>query len=153
ASAMGGAVAADAADFSGNYYNPAALAGARGPSLSVGYVYAWNHLAMNGQDNGVANVHGIVGGLAIPGSFFKVPFAFGIGLYMPDAGISQVRALHQETPRWALYDGRSSIIFIAANLAVSPVRGVEIGGGVAFLAATKGAFGISGTADILHPYD
>ncbi len=45
ASAMGGAVAADATDFSGNYYNPAALVGARGPSLSIGYIYAWNHLA------------------------------------------------------------------------------------------------------------
>jgi long-chain fatty acid transport protein len=153
ATAMGGAVSADATDFSGNYYNPAALAGARGPSLSVGYVYAWNRLSINDLPNDVANVHGIVGGLAIPGTFFKVPFAFGVGLYMPDAGISRVKALRQETPRWALYDERASIIFIAANLAVRPIRWLEIGGGVAFLAATRGRFAISGTADILHPYD
>ena len=153
ATAMGGAVAADAADFSGNYYNPAALVGARGPSLSLGYVYAWNHLTTNGQDNAVANVHGIVGGLALPGTLLGVPFAFGVGLYLPDSGLSTITALRQETPRWALYDQRSSILFVAANLAVRPVRWLEVGGGVAFLAATKGTFQISGTADVLHPYD
>jgi long-chain fatty acid transport protein len=153
AAAMGGAVAADAADFSGNYYNPAALAGARGPSLSIGYTYAWNMLSTNGQDNGVPNVHGIVGGLALPGRIFGVPFAFGVGLYLPDTGISQITALRQETPRWVLYDGRASIIYIAANLAVRPLPWLEIGGGVGFLAATKGRFAISGTADLLNPFD
>jgi long-chain fatty acid transport protein len=149
---MGGAVAADAADFSGNYYNPAALVGARGPSLSIGYVYAWNHLSMNGQDSGVANVHGVVGGLALPGKLFGVPFAFGVGLYLPDAGLSQVTALHQETPRWALYDERASIVYIAANLAVRPVSWLEVGGGVGFLAATRGTFTITGTADLQNNY-
>jgi long-chain fatty acid transport protein len=151
--ALGGAVAADATDFSGNYYNPAALVGARGPSLSVGYVYAWNHLSTDGQDNGVANVHGIVGGLALPGTFFGVPFAFGVGLYLPDAGLSRVKALQQQTPRWALYDERASIIYIAANLAVRPVSWLELGGGVAFLAATKGTFAISGTLKLLDTYN
>jgi long-subunit fatty acid transport protein len=153
ASAMGGAVAADAADFSGNYYNPAALVGARGPSLSIGYTYAWNHLETNGQDNGVAPVHGLAGGLALPGRLFGIPFAFGVGLYLPDTGISSVTALRQETPRWVLYDQRQSILFIAANLAVRPLSWLELGGGVAFLAATKGNFQIQGTANVLSPYD
>ena len=151
--AMGSAVAADAPDFSANYYNPAALVGARGPSLSIGYVYAWNHLAVNGQDNHVSNVHGIVGGLALPGKLLGIPFAFGLGLYLPDSGISRVKALRQETPRWALYDERASIVFLSASLAVRPVRWLELGGGVAFLASTRGRFEITGTADILHPYD
>ena len=151
--AMGSAVVADATDFSANYYNPAGLVGARGPSLSIGYVYAWNNLGINGQDNNVANVHGLVGGLALPGKIFNLPFAFGVALYMPDSGISRIKALRQETPRWALYDERASIIFLAANLAIRPVRWLEIGGGVAFLASTRGRFEITGTADILHPYD
>jgi len=151
--ALGGAVAADAADFSGNYYNPAAIVAAPGVSLAIGYVYAWNHLSINDRDTGVSNVHGIVGGLVAPGKILGVPFAFGVGTYMPDAGLSRIKALRQETPRWALYDERASIIFLAVNLAVRPVRWLEIGGGAAFLAATRGRFAISGTADILRPYD
>src|SRR5262249_53528618 len=83
--AMGGAMAADATDSPGNYYTPAALAGARDLSLSLGYPYAWNRLAIDGKDSGVSNVHGLVGGLALPGKLWGVPFAFGVGLYMPDA--------------------------------------------------------------------
>jgi long-chain fatty acid transport protein len=151
--AMAGAVTADASDFSGNYYNPAALVGARGPSLSIGYTHAWNKLRINDADNGVADVHGIVGGLIVPGTVFKIPFAFGVGTYMPDAGLSRIKALRQETPRWALYDERASIIFLATSLAVRPLPWLEVGGGVAFLAATKGTFAISGTADLLRPTD
>jgi long-chain fatty acid transport protein len=151
--ALGGAVAADASDFSGNYYNPAALASAEGPSLSVGYARAWNKLRINDLDNRVAGVHGLVGGLVVPGKVFDIPFAFGIGTYMPDAGLSRIKALRQETPRWALYDERASIIFLATSLAVRPLPWLELGGGVAFLAATKGTFAISGTADLLRPND
>ena len=151
--ALGGAVAADAPDFSANYYNPAGLVGARGLSLSLGYTYAANHLSINGADNKVSNVHGIVGGLAAPGKAFGVPFAFGLGVYIPDSGLSRIKALRQETPRWALYDERSSIIYISANIAIRPVSWLELGGGVTFLAATKGTFQISGVADVVHPYD
>ena len=72
---------------------------------------------------------------------------------MPDDGLSRVKALRQEVPRWELYDNRSSILFLAANLAVRPFKFLEIGGGLAFLAATRGRFEISGKADILAPYD
>ena len=153
AAALGGAVAADATDFSGNYYNPAALVGAKGVSLSVGYIHVENNLRINDRDNGVAPAHGIVGGIVAPGRLFGVPFAFGIGTYLPDAGLSRIKALRQETPRWALYDERASIVFLAANLAVRPLPWLDLGGGIAFLAATKGRFAISGTADVLHPYD
>lgn len=153
AAALGGAVAADATDFSGNYYNPAALVGAPGVSLSIGYIHVANDLHINDRDNAVAPAHGIVGGLVAPGKLFGVPFAFGIGTYLPDAGLSRIKALRQETPRWALYDERASIVFLAANVAVRPLPWLEIGGGVAFLAATQGRFAISGSADIVHTYD
>ncbi|HVY48365.1 MAG TPA: hypothetical protein VHB21_20900, partial [Minicystis sp.] len=151
--AMGGAVAADVHDFSANYYDPAGLVGARGVELSIGYTYAANRLAVDGRDNHVADVHGLVGGLVAPGKVLGIPFAFGIGTYLPDAGLSRVKALRQETPRWALYDERASILFLAANLAVRPLPWLEIGGGAAFLAATHGSFQISGKADVLKPYD
>jgi long-chain fatty acid transport protein len=152
-SAMGGAVVADATDFSANYYNPAGLASAPGVEISIGYMYAWNHLRINDRDTGVAPVHGLVGGLVAPGELFGVPFAFGIAVHMPDDGLSRVKALRQEVPRWEIYDNRASTLFLATNLAVRPFPFLEIGGGLAFLAATRGRFEISGTADILAPYD
>jgi len=153
AAAMGGAVAADAADFSGNYYNPAALVAAPGISLSIGYTYAANNLRINDRDNDVANVHGLVGGLVAPGKILGVPFALGVGTYIPDAGLSRIKSLRQETPRWALYDERAAILFLSTNLAIRPLPWLELGGGLTFLAATTGRFAISGTADVLKPYD
>ncbi|AUX43239.1 uncharacterized protein SOCE26_046830 [Sorangium cellulosum] len=151
--AMGGALAADATDFSAGYYNPAGLAGATGLGLSIGYAYASNHLRANDRDTGARDVHGIVGGLVAPGEVLGVPFAFGLAMYLPDDGLSRIKAIRQETPRWELYDDRLSILFLAANVAVRPLPYLEIGGGVAFLASTRGRFSVTGRADALSPYD
>ena len=94
--AMGNAAAADARGVSANYYNPANLARSRGLELSIGYFRADHSLAMNGQDNGVDPVKGINGGLVVPGNLFTIPFAFGLGVHLPDDRISRVRALRQE---------------------------------------------------------
>ncbi|MBK8258936.1 MAG: outer membrane protein transport protein [Polyangiaceae bacterium] len=151
--AMGSAVAADSTDFSANYYNPAGIVGSRNVSLSLAYFGADNQLTMNGKDNNVLDPHGLLGGLVVPGKLFGIPFAFGIATYIPDDGLSRIKALRQETPRWELYNDRASIVFIAANLAVRVFDIVEIGGGVAFLATTRGEFGIRGEAILARPYE
>lgn len=152
-SAMAGAVAADASDFSAGYYNPAGLASATGPEISIGYTYNSNHLRINDRDTGVDSVHGLVGGLVVPGQIRGIPFAFGVSVHMPDDGLSRIRAIKQEVPRWELYDTRQSLLYLAANLAVRPLPFLEIGGGITFLAATRGRFAIRGTANALSPYD
>lgn len=151
--AMGGALVADATDFSASYYNPAGLAGATGLGLSIGYAYASNHLRANGRDSGVRDVHGISGGLVAPGEVLGVPFAFGLATFLPDDGLSRITAIRQETPRWELYDDRLSVLYLAASVAVRPLPFLEIGGGVAFLASTRGRFSVTGRADALSPYD
>lgn len=150
-SAMAGAVTADPSDFSASYYNPAALAAARGVELSIGYTFNANHLRINDLDTNVDDVRGVVVGIVAPGELFEIPFAFGIASHIPDDGLSRVTALRQEVPRWELYDHRAAVLFLAANLAVRPAPWLELGGGVAFLAATRGRFGIRGTADIIEP--
>lgn len=144
--ALGSAVSADVRDFSASYYNPSGLALARGLDLTAGYYYASHSLEMNGQDSRVDPVRGIVGGLVAPGSIGFLPFAFGIATFLPDDRLSRARASRQEDPRWVLYDNRTQLIFISANLAIRPVEWLSIGGGLTYLAATRGAFGISGTA-------
>jgi long-subunit fatty acid transport protein len=152
-SALGGAVAADAPDPSACFYNPAALVGAPGLGLSVGYMYADNRLRINGKDNDVVDVHGLMAGIVAPGKIGRLPFAFGIGTYMPDDGLSRIRALRQETPRWELYNDRPTILFLTAQVAIRPLPWLEIGAGLAFLAATRGRFGIRGEANVLRPFD
>lgn len=144
--ALGGAVSADVRDFSANYYNPSGLALARGLDLSAGYYYADHALEMNGKDSQVDPVRGIVGGLVAPGSIGFLPFAFGIATFLPDDRLSRARASRQEDPRWVLYDNRTQLIFISANIAIRPFEWLAVGGGLTYLAATRGAFGITGTA-------
>ena len=149
--ALGGATSADVKDFSANYYNPAGLALAHGVELSLGYFRADHALEINGKDNHVDPVKGLVGGLVVPGKLLGIPFAFGLALHLPDDRISRVRALRQEQPRWELYDNRNQRLYLATNVAVSPFEWLQIGGGLSFMSSTEGRLDISGSADVTQP--
>jgi long-chain fatty acid transport protein len=151
--AMAGAVCADAHDFSAGYYNAAGLAEAPGIEVSAGYMFHDQRLQVNGLDNGVDDVHGLVTGVVAPGKIFGVPFAFGIGLHLPDSGISFIKARRQSTPRWELYDARQKLLYLEASAAVRPWPFLSVGGGLAYLSATRGRFGIRGTADAVSPFE
>ncbi len=153
AAGMGSAVAADTSGFDANYYNPAGLARARGLELSIGYFRASHYLKTNGHDNDVDPVKGLVGGLVAPGTIFGVPFAFGLAIHLPDDRISRVRALRQEVARWEMYDNRNQRLFLAANLAVSPVKWLQIGGGFSFMSSTEGKLDIGGLLNIFRSED
>lgn len=151
--AMGGAHAASVSDFSAGYYNPAALAAVPALSLSVGYFGLDETLRIDGKDVNVEDAHGVVFGLVAPGKIASIPFAFGLAAYLPDRGLSRIKALREGVPRWELYDTRPGVVFLSANLAVQPMEAFEIGGGMSFLAATEGSFRVTGTADLALPYD
>jgi long-chain fatty acid transport protein len=147
--ALSGAVSADVEDFSASYYNPAGLVRAPALRLDVGYLYATHRLRANGRDNHVDPAHGLVGGLVAPGRVFGLPFAFGLGLHLPDDRLSRSRSLPQSQPRWELYDNRVQLLFIAANLAVAPWPWLRIGAGLSFVSSTRGRLDIEG--DIAFP--
>jgi long-chain fatty acid transport protein len=149
--AMGGAVSASVRDFSASYYNPSGLALARGTDLSVGYVYVSQKLEINGHDSQVDPVRAIVGGIVAPGSIWTIPFAFGLAVHLPDDRLSRARSMRPEDPRWVLWDNRPQLLYLSANLAIRPVEWLAIGGGVSFLAATRGAFEVTGTAVLPQP--
>jgi Outer membrane protein transport protein (OMPP1/FadL/TodX) len=148
ATAMGGATAADSQDFSANYYNPAGLALARRMEISVGYVNVDQSLSIDGKDSGVDPVRAIVAGIVAPGTVAGIPFAFGFGLHLPDDRLSRVRALPEDQPRWELYDNRNQLLYLAANLAISPWPWLQIGGGASFLSSTTATLDISGQVNI-----
>ena len=148
--AMGGAVSADVTDFSASYYNPAGLARARGTDLSVGYMHAAHRLRMNGEDSRVDPVSGLTGGVVAPGLVLGMPFAFGLATHLGDNRISRARTFREDEPRWVLYDNRSQLLYLSTSVALRPWKFLALGGGVAFLAATRGSFGITGRA-VLPP--
>jgi long-chain fatty acid transport protein len=148
-SALEGAVSADVEDFSANYYNPAGLVRSNALRLDLGYLYATHALRTNDRDNHVDPVHGLVGGIVAPGSVFGLRFAFGLAIHIPDDRISRSRSLPQIQPRWELYDNSVQLIHITANLAISPVRWLRIGGGLSFVSSTRGRLDIYG--NIAYP--
>ena len=116
--------------------------------ISVGYVNVDQSLSIDGKDSGVDPVRAIVAGVVAPGTVAGIPFAFGFGLHLPDDRLSRVRALPQDQPRWELYDNRNQLLYLAANLAISPWPWLQIGGGASFLSSTTATLDISGQANI-----
>jgi long-chain fatty acid transport protein len=136
--AMAGAVTADAHDFSSGYYNPAGAAEAPGIEVGAGYMFNLQRLRVNGRDNQVDDVSGLVAGVVAPGELASIPFAFTIGVYLPDDGLSYINARRQGVPRWELYDTRAQLLYLEAALAVRPLEWLELGAGIAYLSATRG---------------
>jgi long-chain fatty acid transport protein len=119
--------------------------------ISVGYVNVDQNLQINGLSSGVDPVRAMVAGIVAPGKLVGIPFAFGFGLHLPDDRLSRVRALPQDEPRWELYDNRNQLLYLAANLAVSPWPWLQIGGGVSFVSSTDATLDISGQVNVYTP--
>lgn len=150
-SALANAGAANASGVPANYYNPASIGAAKRFEAMLGYSAAFHSLSVNGKSSEVDSVRGINGGLVVPGKFFSLPVAFGLSVHLPDERLSRVRAQRQEEPRWELYDNRNQRLVLSANLAFQPFEWLELGGGMSFMASTRGHLEISGAADIVKP--
>ncbi|MCG8555474.1 MAG: hypothetical protein MJD61_09345 [Proteobacteria bacterium] len=144
--ALGGAVSADVSDFSASYYNPAGLALAEGLEISLGAAAASYDLQLDGVKSEVDPVRGLVAGLVAPGRLANIPLAFGIATHIAGRQLSRTRTLTDERPFWPLYESRGRQVYFSANVAVRPMDRLVVGGGVAFLAATRGGFTVQGTA-------
>ncbi len=120
--ALAGGVSADVSDFTANYYNPAGLARARGPGIGIGYFRTDARITSQGQESSTGS-GGLTGGLVAPGRLFGRPVALGLGLHS---------------------------LYLAANVAVSPWDWLQIGGGLAFISATRARLNITGSADIFR---
>jgi len=146
---LGGAYGALADGFEANYYNPAGLATSGDLRLELGYLHISPRLFLSGADLEVDRVSGVLGGVTLPGEVFDRRFALSVGLYLPDARLTRIRALPERQPRFALYDNRPQRIVLTTSVAFEVVPDLLfLGAGLTYLSDTRGRLRVSGQVDI-----
>jgi long-chain fatty acid transport protein len=149
--AMSGAQVAAADDGSANYYNPALLARLDTIRIELGYQAALPALTVDGQDNDVDSSRGTDLDIAVPGHLAGARFTIGAMIFLPDQSLTRLRNQSAQKPRWALYDNLPQRIVFGANAAMSLGDRFAIGGGISFMAATKGAVSLKGLVGFPRP--
>ncbi len=145
AKGLGGAVAADARDYSANYYNPSSLAFIDSFQIGLGYTHTDLDLSHDGQPSKLPAARAWVVGLVAPGTIAGVPVAFGLGASLPVGHLSKNRTIREGDPYWVFYEGRLQLLYTSVNIAVRPLPWWSLGLGTATLTTTKGGFEVRGT--------
>lgn len=149
--AMAGAQVAAADDGTANYYNPAILARLETIRIELGYQVALPSLKIDDQDNGVDSSRGTAIDIAVPGTLAGARFTIGAMLFLPDQALTRLRNESAQKPRWALYDNLPQRLVFGANAAIAIGDRLAIGGGVSFMAATKGVVNLRGLVGFPRP--
>ncbi len=138
ASGLAGAVTADARGAAAAHANPAAVALAAHPEVTLGWGYGRAALTLNGRDAQLLDAHGTDLGLAIPIRWGRVTTAFGLALYLPDQFIARIQLIPATEPHFVLLDNDLHRIVVEPVLAIRPFPWLSIGGGVSLLADAAG---------------
>ena len=142
--AAGNAGAAEAADFSACFLDPAGLAFAARPSLALGYALADARISADHGAVELEHAGGAVVGLSVP---LDLPvawlprLAFGLALYAPPDVVVAIRGRPPQEPALPYYDR-------LARWLVLPSVALRLPGGVALGAALDVFAGIRGPLEI-----
>jgi len=149
--AMGGAQVAAANDGTANYYNPAILARLDTIRIEAGYQIASPALKVDDLDNAVDSSRGSVIDIAVPGQLAGTRFTIGAMIFLPDEALTRLRNESAQKPRWALYDNLPQRLVFGANAALAITDDLMIGGGISYMAATKGVVNLRGLVGFPRP--
>jgi len=132
AAAMGGAYTSLATDYTGNYYNPAALVFSKGASVGLGATFSSYSLYANGEKKDIDPFWGLTVGGVIPfRGMFENRTALGLLVFMADGSeLYNMTSLPQNTKKFIIEEDRPAHIQILANLSVRLAPGLSIGGGL-----------------------
>jgi long-chain fatty acid transport protein len=136
---------ADHDDAAAVLHNPAGLVRATGTTLSIGYDRHASSLEVDGAAAPLSTIQTFEIGLVVPGSLLDVPVAFGLLLALPDGRLSRLRQVEPTLPYFPLDDAGPRLVDLAVALAVRPLRALELGGGIGYVASLSGGFDVSGT--------
>ncbi len=144
AAAMGGAMTAEANDYSAVFYNPALLVDRT--DVNFGASFQFHRMVSNVQAKDLAkdldcancNMPDTVGtslGLVFPlGGKVKNHLAFGLGVYVPTAVLLRLNSPPATTPYWYRYNGNPERLQLHIAAGIKIVEWLKIGLGVQVLA-------------------
>ena len=148
AAAMGGALTADANDYTAVFYNPALLVTRK--EINFGFHFQWYRMLSDVQpkqttpalDCTSCNPPDAVGysvGLLFPlAGKVKNRVAVGLGIYLPSAVMLRVSAPDPTTPYWYRYNSNPERIVVHAGAGIHIVDWLNVGIGVQALADLVG---------------
>jgi long-chain fatty acid transport protein len=135
--ALCGALTAGADDATAAFYNPAGVALARRPEVSLGWSYARLALSLDRQDARLLDPHGLSLGIALPWHRRDFTAAFGLGLYLPDQFAARIQLVPPTEPHFGLLDNNPHRL-VANALVALRWRRLALGLGASLLADAAG---------------
>ena len=144
AAGMGGAMTAEANDYTAVYYNPALLVDRK--DVNFGAAFQYYHMSASVQSKDLAkdldcskcqspDAVGTSVGLLFPlGGKVKNHLAFGLGVYLPTAVLLRLNAPSQTTPYWYRYEGNPERLQLHLGAGIKIVDWLKIGLGISVLA-------------------
>lgn len=148
AAAMGGAMTAEATDYTSVFYNPALMVERK--DVNFGFAFQWYRMVADVQPKDLAqevnctnctspDAVGFSLGLVFPLSGkVKNHLAIGLGLYLPSAVMLRVNAPDPTTPFWYRYHSNPERIVIHTGVGIKIVEWLKVGLGIQALADLLG---------------
>lgn len=132
AAAMGGAYTALATNYTGNYYNPAALVFSPGASVGLGATFSSYYLYANDEKRKIDPFYGMtISGVLPFKGMFENRTALGMLIFLAEGSkLYDMTSLPQGTEKFIIEEDRPAHIQILANLSVRLAPGLSIGGGL-----------------------
>lgn len=149
ATAMGGAMTAEANDFTAVFYNPALLVDRK--EVNFGFQFSWYRMVADVQSKDLAkpldlsnaNAPDSVGtsvGLLFPlGGKVKNHLALGLGVYLPTALLLRLNAPSANTPYWYRYHASPERLILHLGAGIKIVDWLKVGLGIQALADLIGS--------------
>lgn len=148
--ALAGATISSPEGHAAVYYNPAALAFDRTPSIAIGYQFATLDLTLDGAPHPARDATATIIGFDLPlplGGPLTDRISLGGAFVIPTNSVLVADIPRPGDPTFALVSNRAQTVTLQAAVGVQPVDGLAIGAGFIALSALDGAIDVAPNAE------